>query len=125
MSTTAPPPPPIPTCSNLDQVVEALASIIDWSISASSRLGYFAALYKRITVAVDTAIKQGAFDDGPRMERFDVAFASRYIDALNGYFHPAKFPRPTSSWRVTFDAASREEPIIVQHMLGGVNAHRS
>jgi Family of unknown function (DUF5995) len=123
MATKPPPPPPIATCSSLDEVIRALASIIDWSISVPSRLGYFAALYKRITIAVKTAIKQGAFDDGPRMERFDVAFASRYFDALNGYFHPGKFPRPTSSWQVTFDAAAREEPIIVQHMLGGVNAH--
>ncbi|HZA11786.1 DUF5995 family protein [Mycobacterium sp.] len=118
-----PPPPPIPPCQHLDEVVEALASVIDWSIATSSRLGYFAALYKRITIAVGTALNQGAFDDGPRMERFDVAFASRYLDALNGYFHPEKFRKPTSSWRVTFEAAGREEPIIVQHMLGGVNAH--
>jgi Family of unknown function (DUF5995) len=117
------PPPPIPTVTTLDAVVDAIGSIIDWSIAASSRLGYFAALYKRITIAVRAALEQGAFEDGPRMERLDVTFASRYFDALNGYFHPGSYPKPTRSWQVTFDAASRPEPIIVQHMLAGVNVH--
>ena len=95
----------------------------EWSIAASSRLGYFAALYKRITIAVRAAVKNGAFQDGPRMERFDAAFACRYFDALNGHFHPSQFPRPTRSWQRTFDAADRPDPIILQHMLAGVNAH--
>jgi hypothetical protein len=123
MSKTLPPPAPIPKVTKLDEVVEAIESIIEWSIGASSRLGYFAALYKRITIAVRTAVEQGAFEDGPRMERLDVTFASRYFDALNGYFHPNEYPKPTRSWQVPFDAASRQEPIIVQHMLGGVNVH--
>ena len=25
----------------------------------------------------------------------DVAFAGRYLDALNGYFHPDRYPKPT------------------------------
>jgi hypothetical protein len=115
--------PPIPTITTLDGVVEAIDSVIGWSIGVSSRLGYFAALYKRITIAVRTGIAQGAFEDGPRMEQFDVAFANRYFDALNGYCHPGRFPKPTRSWRVTFDAATGPEPIIMQHMLAGVNTH--
>ena len=57
------------------------------------------------------------------MERFDASFADRYFDALNGYFHPKQFPQPTRSWQETFDAADRVDLIILQHMLGGVNAH--
>lgn len=107
----------------LDDVVDAIASIVEWSISVASPLGYFAALYKRITIAVQAAVAQGAFEDGPRMERFDVQFASRYFDALNGYFHPGRFPKPTRSWQVAFDAARSPKPIVVQHMLAGVTAH--
>jgi hypothetical protein len=123
MATNPPPPAPIPTVTTIKEVIEALGSIIDWSISVSSRLGYFAALYKRITIAVGTAIEQGAFENGPRMERFDVAFAVRYFDAVNGHFHPRQFPKPTRSWQVTFDGAHRPQPIIVQHMFVGVVAH--
>jgi hypothetical protein len=118
-----PPLPPITPATTLDGVVDAIGSVIEWSISTSSRLGYFAALYKRITIAVRVAVQQGAFEDGPRMERFDVTFANRYFDALNGYFHPGRFGSPTRSWKVTFDAARRAEPIMVQHMFAGINAH--
>jgi len=123
MPATPPPPAAIPPMSTLDAVVSALDSVIEWSIAASSRLGYFAALYKRITIAVRTAVRNGAFQDGPRMERFDATFACRYFDALNGYFHPSQFPQPTRSWQRTFNAADRPDPIILQHMLAGVNAH--
>ena len=123
MRPNPPPPPQIPPATTIDEVVDAIQSVIDWSIAAASRLGYFAALYKRITIAVGVAIAQGAFDDGPRIERLDAAFANRYFDALNGHFHPGQFPKPTRSWQVTFDAAHRPDPILVQHMLAGVNVH--
>jgi hypothetical protein len=123
MVTPPPPPAPFPPMSRLDAVVSALDSVIEWSIATSSRLGYFAALYKRITIAVATAVQNGAFQDGPRMERFDASFANRYFDALNGHFHPNEFPRPTRAWQKTFDAADRDDLIILQHMLAGVNTH--
>jgi hypothetical protein len=123
MATDPPPLAPIRDVTTIKDVIEALQSIIDWSIRVESRLGYFAALYKRITIAVGTAIEQGVFEDGPRMQRFDVAFAVRYFDAVNGHFHPGQFPKPTRSWRVTFDGARRPQPIIVQHMFVGVVAH--
>jgi hypothetical protein len=116
-------PPPIPATTTIEEVVDALGTIINWSIEASSRLGYFAALYKRVTIAVGNAVAEGKFEDGPRLARLDSAFANRYFEALNGHFHPDRFPRPTHSWQVTFDAAARAEPILVQHMLAGVNAH--
>lgn len=123
MAKYPPPPAPIPRVTTIAEVIDAISSIVDWSIFASSRLGYFAALYKRITNAVGVAIDEGAFEDGPLMERFDVAFATRYFDAVNGHFHPGKFRRPTRSWQVTFDEASRAQPIMLQHMYAGISAH--
>ena len=115
--------PPVPAATTLDEVVEAIDSVIRWSISASSRLGYFAAVYKRITIAVRKAVADGDFEDGPRMARFDVAFANRYFDALNARFHPEKFGKPTRSWNNAFDGADHAEPIILQHVLAAINAH--
>ncbi|MEA2235808.1 MAG: hypothetical protein QOC81_532 [Thermoanaerobaculia bacterium] len=115
--------PPLPPVTTIDQVVGAIEGIIAWSIANESRLGYFAALYKRITIAIRAAIAQNLFQNGPRMELFDVTFASRYFAALNGYFHPGAFPQPSHCWRVAFDGATHPEPIIVQHLLAGVNAH--
>ena len=67
MPTTPPPPPPIPATTTIRQVVDALDTVIDWSIEASSRLGYFAALYKRVTIAVGVAVDEGKFEDGARL----------------------------------------------------------
>uniref|UniRef100_UPI003D91CBBD DUF5995 family protein n=1 Tax=Gordonia sp. B7-2 TaxID=3420932 RepID=UPI003D91CBBD len=116
-------PQPVPTVTTIDDVVAALDGILEWAGAEASRLGYFAALYKRITLAVGKAIDDGAFDDGPRLERLDVAFAARYFDAFNGYFHPSECPKPTRSWRTTFDHASDVKPIVVQHMLSGITSH--
>lgn len=115
--------PPIPPPSTIDQVVDAIQGIIQWSIDNQSRLGYFAALYKRITIAIRDGIAQHVFDDGPRMERFDVTFASRYFAALNGFFHPTDFPHPSQCWRVAFEGATAPGPILIQQMIAGVNAH--
>jgi hypothetical protein len=116
-------PPPLPAVANIDQVISTIQGIIDWSIAAESRLGYFAALYKRITIAIKQGIANHQFDDGPRMERFDVTFASRYFAAFNAYFYPAQYPAISHCWRVAFDGAQLPAPIIVQHMIAGVNAH--
>ena len=115
--------PPITGITNIDEVVDAIETIVQWSIDSASRLGYFAALYKRITIAIRTAIAENKFENGPRMERFDVTFASRYFAALNGHFHPGQFPAPTHSWSVAFNGALLPDPIIVQQMIAGVNAH--
>lgn len=118
-----PPLPPIVGVATIDQVVDAIQGIVDWSKENQSRLGYFAALYKRITIAIRTAIAEGKFQNGPRLQQLDVVFASRYFAALNGYFHPATYPKPSHAWQVAFDGALQPEPILIQHMLAGVNAH--
>jgi len=115
--------PPIGPITQIADVITTIQGIVDWSIANASRLGYFAALYKRITIAIRDGVANHVFDDGPRMERFDVTFANRYFAALNCYFHPAQFPPISHCWRVAFDGALQPAPIIIQHMLAGVNAH--
>ena len=68
----------------IDDVVAALDAIIQRAWDEQSRLGYFAALYRRVTRAVRDGIAKGQFSDGPLMEKLDVVFASRYLDALSG-----------------------------------------
>ena len=102
----------------IPEVIADLTSIIDASIKAPSRLGYFAALYRRVTAAVEANLS--SFDDPERMARFDVAFASRYLDALRTFQAGG---RPTRSWQVAFDAASDSSAIILQHLILGMNAH--
>jgi hypothetical protein len=128
MSAPAPSgPPPRPGLladpTTIDDVLHNIDKIIDWAISAESHIGYFAALYKRTTLAIRDAVNDKAFDDGPRMEKLDIAFARRYFTALNAYFYPAKGPGPTLPWEVAFVGDHDDQAIILQHMLAGLNAH--
>lgn len=106
--------------STIDEVIDELTAIIEWSRKEHSRLGYFAALYRTVTVEVKKGIQAGRFQDGPRMEKLDVAFANRYLDALRLY----RAGQPTTEcWQIAFDAASTWRPLILQHLLAGMNAH--
>ena len=104
----------------IDDVVSALDAIIQRAWDEHSRLGYFAALYRRVTRAVHDGISQHQFADGPLMERLDVVFASRYIDALAAYQSQGQLSR---CWKVAFDACTDGSRLILQHLLAGMNAH--
>ena len=106
--------------SSLNEVVEILNGIIDQSKKENSRIGYFAALYRLITFSVIDGIANNRFQDGPRMERFDVVFANRYFDALHKY----QSGQPTSlCWETAFNATKKRGLLIEQHILLGMNAH--
>lgn len=106
--------------ATIDDVIDQLGQEIDRCRSQDSRLGYFPALYRRVTIAVKEGIAQGAFEDGARMERLDVIFANRYLEAADLW---ARGGAPTQSWRVAFEAAESWPPIVLQHLLLGINAH--
>jgi Family of unknown function (DUF5995) len=104
----------------IDEVLEQLEEVIERARREKSRLGYFAALYRNVTSRVNEGILAGNFEDGACMERFDVAFANRYLDALERY---QRGEEPSKCWRTTFRAAKDWHPIILQHLLLGINAH--
>lgn len=104
----------------IDDVIHALDGIIDWAWQQKSRAGYFAALYRRVTRSVKDGIGAGRFQNGPRLEKLDVIFANRYLKAYEQF---RSGQRPTLSWQVAFNAASRWYPIVVQQLLVGINAH--
>jgi len=104
----------------IDEVIAQLDDIIARSIREQSRLGYFAALYRKVTIKVKEGIAEGRFEDGHRMERLDVTFANRYLTALNQF---RSGQQPTQCWLVSFKAAAAWRPIILQDLLLGMNAH--
>ncbi len=104
----------------VDDVIEALGEIIQNSLNVGDRLGYFAALYRRVTMAVRDGIKSGQFEDGARMEKLDVTFANRYITAYQQY---QAGEIPSRSWLLAFEAGKNENLCILQHLLLGMNAH--
>lgn len=105
---------------NIDEVLEHLALIVETSKARRSRLGYFATLYRQVTLEVKRGIDAGRFQDGPRMDRFDTAFGNRYFEALAAWEAGRE---PPKCWRVAFDLLTSDDTIILQHLLLGVNAH--
>ncbi|MGH9751765.1 MAG: DUF5995 family protein [Blastocatellia bacterium] len=105
---------------NIDEVIARLTDIIDISRQEPSRLGYFAALYRKVTVGVKQGVLDGRFEDGERIGRLDVNFANRYLEA---YELHRKGEAPTASWQVSFEAAGHWRPLILQHLLLGINTH--
>ncbi|MDA1004119.1 MAG: DUF5995 family protein [Chloroflexi bacterium] len=97
-----------------------LTNIADACRRDDDRLGYFAALYQVMSTYVREGIARGRFDDGPRMERLACLFAGRYLAALERHRAGEATPQ---SWGVAFAAAPRWRPVILQHLLLGMNAH--
>lgn len=105
---------------NIDGVITLLDTILPARIAERSVAGYFAALYRQVTLAVRDDIRAGRFDDGPRMDRLDTVFANRYFDALDAHTAGAAASSP---WKLTFEFADRGRGLIVQHLLLAMNAH--
>jgi hypothetical protein len=113
-----------PTFASVGTPEDVLAQfdvVLDWAKTAPSRVGYFAAMHRRVTSALISAINDGIFDDGTRMERMIVEFGTRYFDALRAWLSGgATVP---ASWKVAFDSADRPRMIVLEHLLMGMNAH--
>ena len=106
--------------SSIDEVIFALDEIIAQSEQNNDPAGYFAVLYRKVTVKVKIGIASGFFDDAQRMEQLDVFFANRYLNAYEAY---RKNQPVTESWRKAFDLSDQYWPIVLQHLLMGINAH--
>lgn len=104
----------------IDEVIQLLDGIIADCSAKASRMGYFASLYRKMTLGVQEGIHKGIFDDGPRMEQLDVVFANRYLDAYHRYTTGLA---PTRSWQTAFTAAQSDKLTVLQHLLLGINAH--
>ena len=57
--------------SSIDEVLANLDAVIDRALEDADPCGYFAVLYRTVTVAVQEALEAGTFDDPARMERLD------------------------------------------------------
>lgn len=102
------------------RALDDLETIVASCRAADDRSGYFAAMYARVTAAVQHRASTGRFSDTAGMGRFVDAFARRYTDA---YRARASGEPTTRSWEVAFDAASTSGPLVLQHLALGMNAH--
>src|SRR5262245_54083415 len=110
----------IPLNQTIADVIAQMDQVIERCIRERSKLGYFAVLYRDVTVRVRDAIAAGRFENGPRMERFDIIFANRYLDALERFWQNQG---TSASWATVFQARDAWSLIILQHLLLGMHAH--
>jgi hypothetical protein len=106
--------------TTVDGVIANLEDIITESIATGSRLGYFAALYKRMTMAIRDGILAGKFQDNARMERLDVTFANRYLVTREQYFAGEL---QGQSWLQAYSATNSSQYTVLQQLLVGINPH--
>jgi hypothetical protein len=97
-----------------------LEEMIDWSRIRASRMGYFAALYTHVELAIDTACARDEFTHPDLLARVNERFFRRYFAAFGERRHglPASGP-----WQAAFDAGESDRLCVVQHLLLGMNAH--
>jgi hypothetical protein len=108
------------SAKSIDEVLSQLTDVISESLKTNNRSGYFASLYYKVTAGVKEGIAKGVFEDGPRMERFDVIFANRYLDALNSWKSESSI---SGSWKIALDSTKKSSLLVLQHLLLGINAH--
>ncbi|MCB9235178.1 MAG: hypothetical protein H6581_26215 [Bacteroidia bacterium] len=109
----------------IEEVIQHLEKIVEFARKKPSRIGYFASLYLLVTKKIKEEVDLGSesvFEDNARMERLDVIFANRYLAAFEEYEYHAF---ETQSWIVAMEYTQYWYPIVLQHLLGGMNAHIS
>ncbi len=104
----------------IDAVVERLDRLVVDARARRHRYGFFAAMYRQVTVTVRREVEAGHFDDDARMARFVAMFAERYLIAARSWQAGQK---PTRSWQAAFATTPRKDALILQHILLGMNAH--
>ena len=102
----------------IDELIARMAAMIEPLQADGDQRRYFHATYQRTTVAVAGEIERGGFADPGWVERWDVAFADLYLEALDASLAGR---RPARPWDVAFSAPA-DLPAL-RHVLLGMNAH--
>lgn len=113
---------PFTPAESIDEVIQRLEKILEYSIDKENPLGFFCALYIVVTEKIKEGIDTGdVFKDNHRMEKLDVIFANRYLEAFHLYRNGKQ---PTPAWELAFKATEQFPAyIIMQELLAGINAH--
>lgn len=104
----------------IDEVLLRMDEIVAECEQKNSRIGYFAILYRQVTRRIKKGIELQEFEDNPRMERLDVLFAGRFIDAYDTW---KSGQQPTKSWDIAFEASKSSSYLVLQHLFLGINAN--
>jgi len=105
----------------IEEVIDIMDGILEDCRVRESRLGFFASLYRMVTIVVKERCDEGNFfEDNDRMRHLDVVFANRYFESIEAYNNKGN---PTKAWGISFEMAQQSQLLILQHLLLGMNAH--
>jgi len=106
----------------LDDVVVGFSSLEQHFRAGQDRRSIFLTLYGVVSAEMRDRLASGTFADEVWVERYAVAFANLYREALEAYEagRMAEVPR---AWRRCFDTAATGNNLVLQDVLLGVNAH--
>jgi hypothetical protein len=106
--------------STLGELVEGLDEVVSWSVKHRSRIGYFAAVYKRTELMVLAAMNEGLFSNGNQIERLAVVFGNRYFRQLNDHIVGNPVAPP---WHLAFSGHQDGRLSVTQQLFLHMNAH--
>jgi hypothetical protein len=66
----------------MEELIARMAALLEPLRERGDQRRYFHATYQRTTIAVAAELRRGGFADTAWVERWDVAFAGLYLDAL-------------------------------------------
>ncbi len=98
--------------NNIEEVIQGLDTIIVRAKETSSRVGFFAALYRQVTLQIQQRITQGLFDNNVRMNELATRFANRYFKALDTYQQGEELSK---AWKVTLEATEQTDLTCIIH----------
>jgi hypothetical protein len=107
-------------CVTLDDVAGRLAELERGYLGLRDRRAVFLTVYGYMTREMQRRIEARAFADNEWVERYTVAFANLYLEALQAYDRAQPVPK---SWGLAFGTAKTGAALVSQDLLLGINAH--
>jgi Family of unknown function (DUF5995) len=110
--------------SSIDGLLVRMDALLAPMVASNDERRHFLAVYARTTAAVRDELAHpslGGFVDPAWTERWDLAFAELYLEALERWNKDGTAPGP---WQVAFALAGSEPRVPpIRHLLLGMNAH--
>jgi hypothetical protein len=105
----------------INDLLSRMDALLQPMLAGGDERQHFLATYMRTTIAVKAEIDLGGFVDADWTERWDIAFAALYLDALDEWNAKGTAPGP---WHIAFEAANAAPRVPpIRHLLLGMNAH--
>ncbi len=105
--------------NNTDEIIAALGRVISEAEKSNNTSGYFATVYRKVTLRIKEEIVSGQFENSSRIEKINVFIARNYFEAHSNFINK----KPVAlSWRKAFRLSKNSQPIVLQHLLMGINA---